>query len=37
MNVIPGLAAEHFDQLITQYEAEAETRAAKVNQGGAMP
>jgi hypothetical protein len=36
MNIIPGLAAEHFGQLITQYEAEAETRAAKANQGGAM-
>jgi len=35
INIIPGLAAEQFGQLIEQYEAEAETRGAKANQGGA--
>jgi len=28
MNIVPGFAAEHFNQLINKYEAEAETRAA---------
>jgi hypothetical protein len=29
MNVVSGFAAKHFNQLITKYEAEAQTRAAK--------
>ena len=37
MNIIPGLAIDHFNQLIAKYEAEAETRAAAARQkaGGA--
>jgi hypothetical protein len=35
VNIVPGFAADHFDQLIAKYETEAETRAAKVQQGAA--
>lgn len=35
VNIVPGFAAEHFNQLITKYEAEAETRAAGAQSGGA--
>jgi hypothetical protein len=35
MNVVPGFAADHFNQLISKYEAEAETRAVNAQQGGA--
>jgi hypothetical protein len=33
MNIVPGFAAEHFNQLINKYEAEAETRAVRAQQG----
>jgi hypothetical protein len=29
MNIIPGSAADHFNELIDKYEAEAETRAVR--------
>jgi hypothetical protein len=32
MNIVPGFAADHFNELINKYEAEAETRAAKAQQ-----
>jgi hypothetical protein len=33
MNIMPGPAIDHFNQLIAKYEAEAETRAAGTEQG----
>jgi len=33
MNIVPGFAAEHFNELINKYEAEADTRAAKAQEG----
>ena len=35
LNIAPGFAADHIDQLIDKYESEAETRAAKVERGAA--
>jgi hypothetical protein len=35
MNIVPGFAAEHFNQLINKYKAEADTRAAKAQEGAA--
>jgi hypothetical protein len=35
VNIVPRFAVEHFNQLINKYEAEAETRAAKAQQGAA--
>jgi hypothetical protein len=35
MNIVPGFAVEHFNQLIDKYQAEAETRAAKATQEAA--
>jgi hypothetical protein len=29
MNIVSGFAIDHFNQLVSKYEAEAETRAAK--------
>jgi hypothetical protein len=34
INIIPGLVAEHYDQLIDKYQAETETRAMKTQRRG---
>lgn len=35
VNIVPGFAADYFNQLIDKYEAEAETRAANTQEEAA--